>query len=574
MIIFESYKKYFLFAFLSKSFSKLKTEEFKCPKDGYVIIKNSELLTGIIDGTAIGKESKNGLIFALMKDCGNREAAKFLTRISKFSSRWICDYGFSLGLGDVTPKRDLVEKKLNIISEGFKKCDDMIKLYNDGQIKLKPGMNMEKSLENDLIGILSEIRNQVGICLNQTLPKKNSALIMTVCGSKGKEMNLAQMISCVGQQEINGERVPDGFNNRSLPHFEEYSKYPSSKGFIGNSFFDGMNATDFFFHTMGGRVGLVDSAVKTAQTGYMQRRLMKIMEDLTVQYNNTVTMSSGEIIEFLYGDDGIKPIHVDTDNSIVYLPRLWDLICSNHNIKNDIRLNAEQIMEQVENNIQNCPIDKHEISEMFINSIRSFFGDKIKLIKDSIKSFGSNGKGNNIVNNICSIGKNQMKYFFEEIWDRYKKAKVNPGEAVGAVAAMSVGEPCTQMTLKTFHFAGIASMDITLGVPRITEIINYTRNISTPIINVKLIQEDSLIAAKIVKGRIEKVKLRQICKYIKEIISPDGCYIKVKLDPVKIDEKQLKISIGKIREALLLNKKKLKLKENHIIIENEYKLRR
>ena len=193
-------------------------------------------------------------------------------------------------------------------------------------------------------------------------------------------------------------------------------------------------------------------------------------------------------------------------------------------------------------------------------------------IEESTKNFGSMKK--NVINNICSITKIQLEEFFKELWTKYKKAKVNPGEAVGAVAGQSIGEPATQMTLKTFHFAGVASMNITSGIPRIKEIINYTQKISTPVIYAKLIQEDDVTAARIVKGRIEKIKLERVCEYIKEIISPEGCYIKVKLDEKYINSSHLEITIQKVREALLLNKKKLnlKLRENHIIIKNNKKL--
>ena len=204
-----------------------------------------------------------------------------------------------------------------------------IDLYNTGKIQLKPGLNAEQSLESSLIKILSDIREIVGKYLRNILPRSNTALKMAICGSKGSDINLSQMIGCVGQQTVSGNRTPNGFTNRSLPHFEPYSKYAASKGFVGHSFYDGMNAIELFFHTMGGREGLVDTAVRTSETGYMQRRLMKALEDLTVQYNNTVTISNGEIIEFLYGDDGIEPMNTDNEDKIVYLPRLWEMIKCN-----------------------------------------------------------------------------------------------------------------------------------------------------------------------------------------------------------------------------------------------------
>jgi len=158
-------------------------------------------------------------------------------------------------------------------------------------------MNAEQSLESILNKTLSDVRETIGGFLRTTLPKSNSPLIMAVCGSKGSDINLSQMIACLGQQIVSGQRIGDGFYNRTLPHFETYSKYPAAKGFVKNSFYTGLNATEFFFHTIGGREGLVDTAVKTAETGYMQRRLVKALEDLTVQYDGTVTISTGEILQ-------------------------------------------------------------------------------------------------------------------------------------------------------------------------------------------------------------------------------------------------------------------------------------
>lgn len=149
---------------------------------------------------------------------------------------------------------------------------------------------------------------------------------MAVCGSKGSPINLCQMIACVGQQTVNGSRMPNGFFDRSLPHFEPHSKYPAAKGFVKNSFYNGLSATEFFFHTVGGREGLVDTAVKTAETGYMQRRLMKALEDLVVKYDNTVRSSNETIIQFTYGDDGLDPMFMDDQKLPVSLQRLYTIV--------------------------------------------------------------------------------------------------------------------------------------------------------------------------------------------------------------------------------------------------------
>ena len=142
--------------------------------------------------------------------------------------------------------------------------------------------------------------------------------------STGSVINVSQMVACVGQQIIAGHRVPDGFQDRSLPHFPKKSREPPSKGFVRNSFFTGLTATEFLFHAISGREGLVDTAVKTAETGYMQRRLMKALEDLTTQYDLSVRNGTGGVVQFRYGDDGLDPACLEGDAQPIEFVRAWN----------------------------------------------------------------------------------------------------------------------------------------------------------------------------------------------------------------------------------------------------------
>jgi len=160
---------------------------------------------------------------------------------------------------------------------------------------LRPGCNMLQSLEEILNGILGRLRESAGQEAMKALEWTNTPRIMAECGSKGSPLNISQMITCVGQQAVNGQRIQNGFVNRTLPHFEYYSLTPSAKGFVANSFYTGLTATEFFFHAMGGREGLVDTAVKTAETGYMARRLMKVSK--VSMRITTFSRSSIELIE-------------------------------------------------------------------------------------------------------------------------------------------------------------------------------------------------------------------------------------------------------------------------------------
>jgi len=139
----------------------------------------------------------------------------------------------------------------------------------------------------------------------------------------GSVINVCQMVACVGQQIIAGQRVPNGFQDRSLPHFPKKSKEPPSKGFVRNSFYTGLFATEFLFHAISGREGLVDTAVKTAETGYMQRRLMKALEDLTTQYDLSVRNSTGGMVQFMFGDDGLDPACLEGDAMPIDFDRSW-----------------------------------------------------------------------------------------------------------------------------------------------------------------------------------------------------------------------------------------------------------
>lgn len=162
------------------------------------------------------------------------------------------------------------------------------------------------------------------VCLN----KSNATSMLTKC--TGSVINVCQMVACVGQQIIAGHRVPDGFQDRSLPHFPKKSKEPPSKGFVRNSFYTGLSPTEFLFHAISGREGLVDTAVKTAETGYMQRRLMKALEDLTTQYDLSVRNSEGGVVQFQYGDDGLDPGCLEGDAQPLDFDRSWthSLVCT------------------------------------------------------------------------------------------------------------------------------------------------------------------------------------------------------------------------------------------------------
>lgn len=286
-----------------------------CTNEGYVCFRNSELLSGRLGKVTLGSGNKAGLFYVLSSDYSPAIASTAMNRLAKLSARWIGTRGFSIGIADVTPDHRLIAEKEGQVHEGYEECERLIALYKDGRLQLLPGCTPEQTLESSVLGVLSRVREAAGnVCL-QRLPRHNSPLIMALCGSKGSTINICQMVACVGQQAVSGARIQDGFFDRTLPHFRRGERTPDAKGFVSNSFFSGLSPTEFFFHTMGGREGLVDTAVKTAETGYMSRRLMKALEDLSVQYDNTVRNSTGGIVQLVYGDDGLDPVSMEGKDS-------------------------------------------------------------------------------------------------------------------------------------------------------------------------------------------------------------------------------------------------------------------
>lgn len=234
-----------------------------CPEDGYVVFRGGVLMCGNLDKSCLGGGSKRGLVYVLARDNNPRTAARALHRLTKMCTRWLTNFGFSIGIEDVAPSPALALRKRELIAAVYGNCDDLIRQFNDGKLPLQAGCNEEQSLESVMNGALSRLRDDAGKLCTRDMHRYNPARVMATCGSKGSELNIAQMVACVGQQNVGGARIAEGFVDRTLPAFPAKAKDPAAKGFVANSFYSGLTATEFFFHTMGGREGLVDTAVKS-----------------------------------------------------------------------------------------------------------------------------------------------------------------------------------------------------------------------------------------------------------------------------------------------------------------------
>jgi DNA-directed RNA polymerase subunit A' len=277
-----------------------------CDRDAYVRIINGNLEIGTIDKKAIGAFDGQ-IVNRIIRQYGMRRATEFIDEMTKLSIRGIMFDGFSFGIDD----EDLSKTEYGQIDEVLKTAaldvTRRIKIYEDGQLEPMPGRTVEETLEMQIMQVLGKSRDLTGQIAGRHLGLGNSAVVMAVSGARGSMLNLTQMAGCIGQQSVRGERIVRGYDDRTLPHFKKGDRGADAHGFIAHSYKGGLNATEFFFHAIGGREGLVDTAVRTSQSGYLQRRLINALQDLKVAYDGTVRTTGGRIIQFQYGEDSTDP---------------------------------------------------------------------------------------------------------------------------------------------------------------------------------------------------------------------------------------------------------------------------
>ena len=280
-------------------------------KDGKpVIVTRGVLISGTLDKMAIGSSS-GSLIHHIAKDYGYKKACDFVSYYQILINNWLIHHGYTISLDDCIPKNtDIIESEMN-------RC--LLKAVAEMRTE-----NDEELLENKITGILNEATTVGQKIAKESLDNKNNMVRIILSGAKGNFFNITQVTGAVGQQNVNGSRIVPTCNGRTLPHYKNYPKniieicesegkdpLPilkemfESRGFVKNSYFKGLTPQEYFFHAAGGREGVLDTALKTANTGYIQRKMIKMVEDLKFGYTGVVTNSKDSIIEFMYGEDNM-----------------------------------------------------------------------------------------------------------------------------------------------------------------------------------------------------------------------------------------------------------------------------
>ncbi|KAL4936371.1 hypothetical protein BDV06DRAFT_205199 [Aspergillus oleicola] len=483
-------------------------------EEDQVLFKDGELLCGILDKKQIGPTA-GGLVDSIHEIYGHGVAGKLLSILGRLLTRYLNMRAFTCGIDDLRLTEEGNRMRKEKLKEGPQMGREVALKYVTLDQTTVPDEDAE--LRRRLEEVLRDDDKQSGLdsvsnarsaqlsteitkaCLPRGLAKPfpwNQMQSMTVTGAKGSAVN-ANLISCnLGQQVLEGRRVPVMISGKTLPCFRAFDTNPMAGGYVYGRFLTGIKPQEYYFHAMAGREGLIDTAVKTSRSGYLQRCLIKGMEGLRAEYDSSVRESSdGSIVQFLYGEDGLditKQVHLQD----------FDFLASNY----------ASIKEQVNFQSNYHNLEKEAVTEWHKEAIKKVrksgkmdamdpvlslyppggnMGSTSELFSQALKKFEDENKNKLIKDKKKGIEGSVTKRFFDSLMNmKYMNSVVDPGEAVGIVAGQSIGEPSTQMTLNTFHLAGHSAKNVTLGIPRLREIVmTASKQIMTPTMTLILNEE-------------------------------------------------------------------------------------
>ncbi|EFX79690.1 hypothetical protein DAPPUDRAFT_244675 [Daphnia pulex] len=256
------------------------------PGDTKVMVENGELVMGILCKKTLGASAAS-LLHIIFMELGHEVCGRFYGNIQTVINNWLLYEGHSIGIGDMLGDRPTYMDIQATIQNAKEDVIEVIQKSRNDELEPTPGNTLRQTLENQVNRILIDARNETGGSAKNSLTEFNNLKAMVVAGSSGSNVNISQVIACVGQQNVEGKRIPFGFRKRTLPHFIKDDFGPESRGFVENSYVSGLTPSEFYFHAMD-RKALIDTAVKTANTGYIQRSLIKAMESVMVHYDGTV----------------------------------------------------------------------------------------------------------------------------------------------------------------------------------------------------------------------------------------------------------------------------------------------
>lgn len=568
---------------------KYKTKSFKDDRDDMATsnavleIINGKYIRGQLDKSTLGGRTK-GLLQRICNDFGNMASAKFIDDFQNIITEYMKSSAFSVGISDLISDKKTNEEIVRVISSKKQEVKNIIDQVQLGIFENNTGKTNQEEFETRVNSVLNQATSESGKIGLKSLNKNNRFVTMVNAGSKGSDLNISFMISCLGQQNVDGKRIPYGFEHRTLPHFTKYNDSPEARGFVDSSYINGLNPQEFFFHAMGGRMGLIDTAVKTSETGYIQRRLIKALEDLKVEYDMTIRNNKNKIVQFCYGDDNMDTTKVETQTipivnmstqdiyshfsafedgkgltlnlfvknvatrnkkqldtyktkilpNIKWMIEMRDQIIKNvFKFKTDNSVNCPVAFSYIIQNIQKqCHINQNGLVDITLlealEMIEHCYSNLQKIIysppSELFRVLYTYYLSPKDLLYVKRFNKSALTLLLSSITLYYKKAIINPGEMVGIIAGQSIGEISTQLTLNTFHLAGVSTKsNVTRGVPRIEEILSTSSEIKNPSLSIYLKPEDETQKEKAQKYMymLEHTKLGDIVQSIEICFDPD-----------------------------------------------------
>lgn len=542
-----------------------------------VIVDNGKIVSGVFDKKVVGATG-GGLIHVICNDINEDAAKDFMGNAQRMLNKWLKQEGFSVGFSDII----INDKQQKDIEKILRSADKAVNRYIECHINENKKISKD-DFEKKIFGLLNKARDEAGSVAMNSLTDENCLYAMVNSGSKGNFINISQIASCVGQQNIQTGikqgRIPFSYQNRTLPHFQKYDVSAKARGFVKNSYLNGLTPTEFFFHTQSGREGLIDTAVKTAETGYIQRKLMKAMEDCKVTYDMTVRNEMNNLIEFCYGVDGMDAKYIEKqtfelvefnnkdfeneykwnksfENKEVekYLKKEYKYLTSMRKHYRDLEyykkdlyapININRIIKQskMESDISHKEeltigyyIEKMEelMKNIYLlddnnKIIKSIMENGIQIIRTIIKSKLSSKQSIQKI----KLKKEEYDWIIERIYIKFYQAVIHPGENVGAVAAQSLSEPTTQLSVD-YDTSVVIKENETLKVVKIGEYIDKIMDINdykeikldiceegeSSVININ--NDDIQVPSIDQNGKIEWKPLTQISRH-----PPNGDMVKI-----------------------------------------------
>ncbi|KAI4292943.1 DNA-directed RNA polymerase I subunit RPA1, partial [Pancytospora philotis] len=404
-------------------------------------IRNGFVVSGTLDKSSVGATS-----FSVVHACGEVYGYPFcndlLTAVSRMVNAYITAKGFTVRFDDLLMSRRADAQRHEIFQQSNAAAQAEMQALIGGQEVLDEAKLAlcDSKMINFMNGSTSRVVALLSHGLYKKFPYNNMGNIVAT-GAKGSIVNFSQIACSLGQQELEGRRVPFMASAKTLPCFRRLETAPAAGGYVFERFLTGINPATFYFHCMAGREGLIDTAVKTANSGYLQRCLIKHLEGIKVEYDGSVR-ADGSVIQYKYGDDGL------------------DCTKATYFSKKDFFADNVHLFPS-----GSAAVDAHSLA----------FDHR----------FGSQPAA-------WPAGLGAL------LKQKFVAAEVDAGKSVGIIAAQSIGEPSTQMTLNTFHLAGVGGRNVTLGIPRLREILMIaSKNIKTPVITVPFCTErhDAVVEA-------------------------------------------------------------------------------